>query len=205
MIKAVIFDFGGVLMKTGDPAGRREWESRLGLQPGDLERVVHGRRSWLEAQQGKMTPAQYWQDVVNFLGISAAALPQLQHDYFRDDRLDQDLMALIGSLRKAGYKVGLLSNDVPTLEHKLRGELGIYEAFDRVIISALIGVMKPDPRAYEAIVTALGVSASESVFIDDNAANIDGARKFGMAAIHYRAGQDLRAALYPILGANVKL
>jgi hypothetical protein len=42
LIRAIIFDFGGVLMRTGDPAGRCEWEARLGLASSELERVVHG-------------------------------------------------------------------------------------------------------------------------------------------------------------------
>lgn len=205
MIKAVIFDFGGVLMKTGDPAGRREWEQRLNLRAGDLERVIHGSRSWLEVQSGAMTPDRYWQDVAGFLGIPESSLAQLQYDYFRDDRLDADLMALIGSLRKASYKVGLLSNDAPTLEHKLRADLGIYDAFDSVTISGLIGVMKPDARAYGAALQALDMSGAETLFIDDNVANVDGARTIGMSSIHYRAGMDLRAALRPLVGDQLEL
>ncbi len=201
MITAVIFDFGGVLMRTDDPAGRRAWEARLGLPAGELERVVHGSDPWIAAQRGQITPDAYWLWVRTHLSISAADLPALQYDYFRDDRLDPDLVALITSLRGDGYKVGLLSNDAPTLEDKLRRELAIYDLFDSVIISASIGVMKPEPAAYYAIAAALNVHTDECVFIDDNAANIEGARRVGMQAIHYRAAMDVRAALDSIFNA----
>src|SRR4051812_45167375 len=99
------------------------------------------------------------------LQIQEADVQALRSDYFRDDRLDPDLMTLIAALRKAGYKVGLLSNDALTLEHKLRRDLAIYDSFDAVIISASIGVMKPDPGAYRAIAAALDVETGACVFI----------------------------------------
>lgn len=199
LVQAVIFDFGGVLMRTGDPAGRREWEVRLGLPAGALERAVHGSDLWLKTQSGLVSPEQYWAQTAAMLGVAASDIPLLLHDYFRDDHLDPDLMRLIATLRQAGYKVGLLSNDALTLEARLRDDLAIYNDFDAVIISAEIGVMKPDERAYLAMTQALGVKPTEAVFIDDNAANIDGAHRAGLWAIRYEAEMDVRAALAPYL------
>jgi putative hydrolase of the HAD superfamily len=195
MIDAVVFDFGGVLMRTADPISRREWEAQLGLAPGELERAVHGSEAWIKAQCGQISVEDYWATVAAALKIPTEQLPALQADFFRDDHLDYDLVKFIADLRRMGYKVGLLSNDAPTLEAKLRDQLAIYDAFDAVVISAQIGVMKPDPGAYHAIAQRLGVKPATCVFIDDNLANIDGARRVGMQAVHYRAGMDLRAAL----------
>lgn len=195
-IKAVIFDFGGVLMcTTSPPTGRREWEARLGLPPGDLERVVHGSGVWMKCQRGQVSVADYWAEVADRLSITPDQVPQLRADYFRDDQLDPALIGLIGELRRSGYPVGLLSNDSPALEAKLRDELHLYEAFDQVVISAQIGVMKPDPGAYQAIAERLGVLPAACVFIDDVISNCDGAEAVGMRAIHYQARMDVRAAL----------
>ena len=199
LIRAIIFDFGGVLMRTGDPAGRREWETRLGLSTGMLERAVHGSDLWVKTQSGLVSPDDYWAQTAAALGAAESDIPLLRHDYFRDDHLDPGLMSFIATLRQAGYKVGLLSNDALTLETKLRDELAIYDAFDAVVISAQIGVMKPDERAYLAMTQALGVTPTEAVFIDDNAANIDGASRAGLWAIRYEAGMDVQAALAPYL------
>ena len=204
MIDTIVFDFGGVLMKTGEPFGRREWEARLNLRPGELERVVHGSHLAAQAQAGTVTLDHFWQDVAATLGIPADQIPTFRADFFRDDRLDLDLMLLIDSLHKQGYKVGLLSNDSTLLEGKLRDELHIYFKFDAVVISALIGIMKPAPGAYQAMAQALNVPCESCVFIDDNLANIEGARSVGMETIHYQAGMDVQAALAPILrGAHV--
>lgn len=199
MIRAVIFDFGGVLMRTVDQTGRRVWEGRLGLEPGGLERVVHGSDVWIEAQRGSLTPEAYWQAVAERLNVPPEDLPALREDYFRGDQLDEALTALIEQLRGEGYKVGLLSNDAPTLEAKLRDQLEIYDYFDSVIISGRDGMMKPEPAAFQAAAKALGYSVPECLFIDDNTANVDGARAVGMHAILYRTGMDVEAAIRPIL------
>ena len=199
-VQSVIFDFGGVLVRTGDPFGRREWETRLGLVPGDLERLVHGSESWIKAQCGMITDAQHWEYVAAHLGVPAHEVPQLRADYFRDDKLDTGLIALIKSLHEQGVTIGLLSNDSAALEDKLRRQLNIYQHFDAVIISAKIGVMKPNPGAYQAITSALGVEPAQCIFIDDNRANVQGAVDFGMKAIQYQAGINLQSELEILQG-----
>jgi putative hydrolase of the HAD superfamily len=201
MIKAILFDFGGVLVRTGDPTGRREWEARLGLPSGELVRVVHGSGAWIKAQRGLISPADYWKQVALNLGIPEDDLAQLQHDFFRDDQLDQTLVTLIDDLRQLGYKVGLLSNDTEQLRDKL-ARLGILTKFDAVVISAEIGVMKPDPDSYLAILTILGVQPAECIFIDDLLANIDGAVYLGIKGIHFQKNLDLRSVLLPMLGQS---
>src|SRR5512133_1011405 len=110
-IKAVIFDFGGVLVRTGDPVGRREWETRQGLPPGTLEQLIHRSEVWYRAQRGLVSVDDYWADVARALHLLPSDLPALRSAYFRDDQLDHELMALVDSLRAAGYKVALLSNE----------------------------------------------------------------------------------------------
>src|SRR5258707_13258332 len=95
MINAIVFDFGGVLIRTVEPIGRKEWEARLNLHPGELERVVHGSSVAAQAQAGIITAEDYWHWVAETLGIQESEIPVLRHDFFRDDRLDLDLIALI--------------------------------------------------------------------------------------------------------------
>src|SRR5258708_29483399 len=94
MISAIVFDFGGVLMRTADPIGRREWEPRLNLHPGELERVVHGSSFATQAQAEIITAEDYSQRVPETLGIPESKIPVLRHDVFRVVRLDLALIAL---------------------------------------------------------------------------------------------------------------
>jgi putative hydrolase of the HAD superfamily len=192
--KAVIFDWGGVLMRTADHGPRHAWDRRLGLTPGAVEAVVHGIPAWRAVQRGESTPETYWQAVAAKLSLSAGQLAGLRRDFYSGDRLDGSLVALIRDLRGRGVPVGLLSNNSPELADLL-ADLGVDDLFDACVISAGIGVMKPDLRAYRAILDELGVRPQEAILIDDSAENVKGARAVGMAAIHFRPGMDLRAAL----------
>jgi putative hydrolase of the HAD superfamily len=198
MSKAVIFDWGGVIMRTHDRSGRDEWDRKLGLPQWGVERVIHGSEPWNEAQRGERSIESYWQAVAEELGISPDDIPQLRNDFYRGDRIDRDLLDFIRELRADGHKVGLMSNNSLHLlkvieQHDLAG------LFDEVVISAQIGVMKPAPEAFHAILDKLGVSPSESVFIDDFARNIEGARAVGMQAVHFRPDTDLRTELREFL------
>jgi putative hydrolase of the HAD superfamily len=202
-IKAVIFDFGGVLMRTAQPAaGRKEWEQRLKLPEGELERVVHKSDSWTQAQLGLISYDEYWKAVCKQLNVADADSAQLRLDYFRDDQLDQDIISLIRDLRKRDYKVALLSNDSVMLEFKLREELKIYDDFDAVLISARLGLMKPENGIYQAMLSLLNIRPINAVFIDDNLHNVAAAHYLGMAGIWYQRGMNLRRELESILDGN---
>jgi epoxide hydrolase-like predicted phosphatase len=198
MKRAVIFDFGGVLMKTLDYSYRHQWDDRLGLPRNTVEKVVHGSESWRQAQLGTLSLKDYWQDVAEQLKLSPHDLTQLQEDYFKGDRLDGELIAYIRELRTRGHCVALLSNDSPALQQKLE-RLDIQDLFDPLIISANIGYMKPAPDAYLAMLHALQLAPEQTVFIDDMPYNIVGAQAVGIHAIQYTPDLDLREVLESLL------
>ncbi len=199
--RAIIFDFGGVLMKTTDQRPRNTWDERLGLPHGSVERIVHGSEIWRKAQIGAISPGDYWTDIARQLGIDPETLPKLRHDYFSGDQLDAGQIDYIRTLRATGHTVALLSNDSIELTDKLQ-ELEIANLFNPLIISAYIGVMKPEAGAYQAILKQLSISPEETVFIDDMPANIAGAKTVGIHAIHYIDGMNLPAALQPLLNMD---
>lgn len=192
MQQAVIFDFGGVLMKTLDYAPRFAWDDRLGLSHGSVERIVHNGDSWVKAQTGLITPQAYWADVAKQLKLDDVS--QLAADFYSGDVLDTTLIRLIHDLRAAGRDVALLSNDSLELKDKLR-RLEIDALFDPLIISAEIGVMKPHPAAYQAVLDQLKRSAEEAVFIDDRLVNVQGAEAVGIRGIHYTPNMNLASIL----------
>jgi len=198
MKPAVIFDFGGVFMKTLDHEPRLRWDRRLNLPPGSVERTVHGSESWRQAQLGLLSLTDYWADVAQQLGITSDETLQLANDFYSGDQLDTELVALAQQLRADGFAVALLSNDSPALLNKLQG-LAIDSLFDPLVISAQIGIIKPDLRAYQTVLDRLGRPASETIFIDDMPANIAGALALGIHGIHYTTTAALRTALEPLL------
>ena len=194
MIKAVVFDFGGVLMRTEDHTGRRRWEARLGLGEYELDRAVFHSEAAIRATVGDALEAAIWQDVASRFQLSADEIAALETDFWSGDRLDTDLVALLASLRPR-YQTAILSN-YWTGGRELIGRInGLEQVVDTIFISSEERLAKPDPRLYQRVAERLGVQPVEIVLVDDFIANIDGARAAGWQTIHYQAGMDVRAAL----------
>jgi len=191
MIKAFIFDFGGVIVRTEDYRPRHAWDERLGLPIGSVERAVHHSDLWIQAQLGRIAYGSYWDGVAEMLYMRKEDIDELRRDYFSGDRINYRLVTLIRELREQGYPIALLSNESLELPNRLR-ELELYELFDHVLISAQIGVMKPDPTAFRVALQTLGVAAHEAVFIDDVLTNVRGAQQLGIQSILCRECDDLR-------------
>jgi glucose-1-phosphatase len=193
-IKAVIFDFGGVIVRTEDQAGRRKWEAQLGLGQGELSRLVFDSPAAIAATLGQAQEAAVWAHLAEALRLDEAQLDACRRDFWSGDRLDTDLVELLKSLRPR-YKTAILSNAWSGAREMFTRQFGLDQAVDAIIISAEEGVAKPLPLAYELAAERLGVRPAEAVFVDDFAHNVEAARAVGMHGIHYTPGLDVRAAL----------
>lgn len=192
--RAVVFDWGGVLMRTEDYTPRHRWDAKLGLPTGAVEKVVHGIPEWGQVQQGQITLDAYWRAVQRRLGLDVEETAALAQGFYRGDRLDADLVTLIRELRRSGVRVALLSNNISALAGEIE-ELGLGEMFRPQVISADIGVMKPAAGAYQAVLDQLDVDAGNTLFIDDSPANVEGACAVGMHALLFRPDMDLANAV----------
>ena len=183
MIEAVIFDFGGVLIRTKSWHQRLAWDDKLGLEPGTVEELFFNSESGRAAQHGAHSEVEQWAYVRQELGLSAESLTQLKDDFWAQDVLDEALIEYIRALRPA-HKTAIISNAMDGLRPYL-AELGIIDAFDVVVISAEFRTMKPNPSIYMETLKQLDVEPEAAVFIDDFEHNIEGARAVNMHGIHY--------------------
>lgn len=194
MIKAVIFDVGGVLVRTHDHSHRRRWERRLGLDEGESEAIVFGGEMGNRAQSGGITEEALWEWIGRRLNLQGETLRAFRRDFWAGDVLDEKLVAYIRSLRPR-YQTAVISNATDRLHHVLSADFNIADAFDVIVGSATERVMKPEPAIYHRTLQRLGREPEETVFIDDSPANVAGARSLGIHAVHFRAGMDVPAAL----------
>ena len=190
MIKAVIFDVGGVLIRTEDYGRRRSWERKLGLADWESEEIVFNSAMGKKAQEGAISDAELWIWVGERLDLGNQ-LDAFRADFFGGDVLDSTLMEYIRSLRPT-YKTAIISNATDSLQTAVAN---IADAFDLIVGSAEEKVMKPDPEIYLRTLDRLGVQPQESVFIDDFAHNIAAAHKLGIFTIHYHPGTNIPAIL----------
>jgi epoxide hydrolase-like predicted phosphatase len=190
-IRAVVFDFGGVLMRTVNPVPRRELACQFGLPPSSVSEAVFGNPLWDEFQLGRISSAEFWADVGQRLGLNAEELSEFRQTFWAGDRLDEELVALIRHLRDVGYHTALLSNAPAGLRQHL-AQLGIADAFEVIVASGCEGLMKPDPAIFELTLARVGVAAEEAAFVDDFRTNVAAAQQVGLHATRFRGLSPLR-------------
>lgn len=192
--QAIIFDFGGVLMRTEDRGPRTQLARRLGRTPEELEEVVFNGPSELPAALGEISAEQHWRSIAETLQISEAEIPAFQASFWGGDRLETEIVEQIRHL-KQHYRTALLSNAWSDLREYLVNGLKIADAFDQMVISAEVGLIKPDPRIYHLVLERLQVPAQAAIFLDDFIQNVEGARSVGLTAIHFRSADQALAEL----------
>ncbi|MCB8985623.1 MAG: HAD family phosphatase [Ardenticatenaceae bacterium] len=194
MIRAVIFDIGGVLIRTTDHRPRRAWDARLGLAPGESEAVVFGSEMGTKAQRGTITDEALWDWVGQHLGLDQANLTVFRQDFWAGDVLDTDLVDFIRTLRPR-YQTAVISNATDGLRVSLTDQYQIADAFDLIVTSAEEKIAKPEPEIFIRTLARLGRAPEEAVFVDDFAHNIEAARALGLHTIRFRPGVDVPAEL----------
>jgi epoxide hydrolase-like predicted phosphatase len=197
-IRAVFWDLGGVIVRTHDRSGRTYWEKRLGLQPNELDRLVFRGETSRKASIGQASTADIWSSVGDHLDLDRTILDKLILDFWRGDRVDTDLVDFIRSLRPA-FLTGLISNGWSDLRHALEHEWHFVDAFDDIVISAEVGLVKPSPEIYHLALERMNIEARHAVFIDDFEENVDGARAVNMHAIHFQSPQQVISELQTLL------
>lgn len=201
-VRAVYWDLGGVLLRTHDRSGREHWRQRLGLAPGALERRVFEGETAVRATLGQADESQIWSDLARGFGLSDGERDRLAADFFAGDKVDHDLIAYIRSLRPR-LKTGMISNAWPEIRRFLEQEWRIADAFDTLVLSAEVGLAKPDPAIYRLALDRLQVEPPQAVFVDDFEVNVVGARTLGMQAILFRTPEQARADLEQLLKGDV--
>lgn len=197
-IQAIIFDMGGVILRTEDHTPRKTLADRLGLSYDELSQIVFDKESAQLATVGKITTEQHWETVRLKLGLTKEEFPTVPLEFWGGDNLDTDLVDYLRSKRPA-YKTALLSNAWDDLRGVLEDSYQIADAFDVMVISAEVGVKKPDPQIYQIVLKRLHVAPSEAVFVDDFIENVEAARRQGMYALHFQYPDKARLALENLL------
>ena len=182
-LRAVFFDLGGVIVRTEFQAPRQRLAEQLGLEYDHLARLVFESETSRAASLGELSEDAHWDAVARQLNRPGEAA-RLRDEFFAGDALDRGLVDFIRSLRPR-YKTGLISNAWDGLRAYMARQK-IDDAFDRLVISAEVGVMKPKAEIYRIALEQLGVEPHESIFVDDFAENIEGARALGMIAVLFR-------------------
>jgi putative hydrolase of the HAD superfamily len=199
-IKAIIFDFGGVMATFFRPELFQALEDKLGLQAGSLSEILWRSPEWRLAEVGAIGEQEYWRRIAPRLGFDTqeeqtrARTRDLQRALFGDVEVDPNMVDLIRGLRSR-YRTGLLSNTSANQPQRLVQRYNLEGLFDVVVISAAVGLAKPDPAIYRLALQGLGTAPETTVFVDDYEPNVAAAAEQGMQGVRFTGYEALVSAL----------
>jgi HAD superfamily hydrolase (TIGR01509 family) len=185
-VKLIAWDLGGVLVRTDDQGPRRAWERRLGLDPGSLAGIVFDGPVGRQATLGRAQVQDVWDDVARRLALPPARLAELRRDFWRGDRLDADLLAFVRGLRTS-YSAALITNAWPDARQRITQEWKLSEDFDGIVISAELGLAKPDPAIFQQVLNQWSIEPEQMIFVDDFDPNVTAACGMGIQGIRFHS------------------
>ena len=197
-IRAVIFDLGGVLVRTENRAPREQLANSLGMTSEEISHVIFDSESARLATLGKITTQAHWENIRETLKLSLEEFSRVRVAFWSGDSLDENLVDYIRFLRPQ-YRTGLLSNAWDNLREIIESRWKISDAFDEIIISSEVGVAKPDPRIYHMTLKRLEVAPQEAVFVDDFIENVEAACSAGLYGIHFVKPEQVVSELSKLL------
>ena len=214
MLKAVLWDFGGVLTSSPFEAfGRYEVEHNL---PKDFIRSINATNpdtnAWAQFESSTISATEF--DVA-FARESSAQGHEIK---------GKDVLALLsGDIRprmvaalkqiKQHYRVGCITNNVKSgqgagmarSEEKATAVAAVMALFDTIIESSVVGVRKPDLKIYQMACEAMQIEPHEALFLDDLGINLKPAKALGMTTIKVLSEAQALADLEQILGLSFSL
>ncbi|HBY05750.1 MAG: HAD-superfamily hydrolase [candidate division TM6 bacterium GW2011_GWE2_42_60] len=182
--KNIVFDLGGVILNGGHDYSVQKGEE----DASDLRCIkVCGSTTWRNWHRGRLSKEALIKRLTQ--SFDQKAVEQLVAEAISPDRTwIEESIDVIKRLKKAGYRVYLLSN-LSREAHDVYLNLNdIFSQFDGMIFSFEVGYVKPDPKIYRLLLKTYGLTASETLFIDDKKVNIDAAQRIGIAGIVYDKG-----------------
>lgn len=195
-VQALVFDFGGVFTFSDVTRDRlRTYDALLGLAPDSLMRGLFSGEAWELRSTGRITAEDYWaRSGLPFEGRLPPEFRDFREGMFWAEPINEEMVALACRLRRR-YPLALCSNALPELAEILSRRPDLGELFDVQVISAFVGLRKPDPDIYRLTAERLGLPLAACLLVDDKARNTDAAVAAGMPALVFRSAAQLAADL----------
>jgi glucose-1-phosphatase len=193
-IRAIIFDIGRVLVRIDLGRAMSGLAEAVAMSPEEVWSALEKHPTWLDWQEGRMTPRDFWLSVNKRFG-TALTFEQFTEIWNRviDPKPIVD-GTLLAALAKR-YRLCLLSNTDPIHVAHLEATFEPMRYFPRRIYSCAVGVCKPNPLIYRAALEACQVVAKDALYIDDIPAYAEAARNLGLAAMVFTSPEQLSTDL----------
>jgi putative hydrolase of the HAD superfamily len=194
IIRNIVFDIGNVIVRWDPTLITLRTFGEAKATP-EFVRSLFGHPLWLQLNRGELTQDEAGRAYCDLLGLE----PQRTEQLFFHVKDTQDLIPgtveLMARLSAAGHRIYALSDNVREIVVHLRQRYDFWRHFDGAVISAEMGVLKPDAKIFGHLLDTYGLKAEETIFLDDVLRNVEGARAVGMHAIQFVDAEQAEADL----------
>lgn len=190
MIKAIIFDMGGVVLKVREEEIRKRFCELLGVEERAFKELFDKHLN--ELMIGKMPVSEFSRLVEKQFGVREVE-EKWEQSYRGVLFIREEVMEIAKGLKKR-YVVGVISNVLDMIV-RMNREDGLYKPFEPVILSCEVGLRKPGKGIFELALKKLGLKAEECVFMDDREENLEEPKEMGFHVIHFKDARQLEKEL----------
>ncbi len=190
MIRAVLFDAGGVLHVNKGKTIREDVTKTLGITDQQYD-LARGKLVPLLGR-GEITEEEYWQKFVKMTGTKKP-LPKesLWQRGFKGFTINEGVFQIVRLLKERGLRVVVFSNTIKP-HADVNRQRGIYDMFDVILLSNEVGMRKPDPKFYRFVLKELNLRPDEVILIDDQEENVLAGEKLGIKSIKFETVEKLK-------------
>jgi glucose-1-phosphatase len=200
-IKTVIWDMGGVILRSDDWTPRRELAMEYGMTLDQIHEFVFNSVTGKLATLGQIEEEDHWRAIGDQLKIGLETLKAFRDQFWAGDSLDYELADFIRKL-KPNYTTGLLSNAWTNARHVLTKSKPCIDAFHVAVFSCEVGLAKPDPAIYTLILRLCSTNPDEAIFVDDFEENIEAANQLGIHGILFKNARQTMADVAAMLNRS---
>lgn len=175
MIKAILFDFAGVIGVDGYWVWVREHV------PDIASKVAYFTKISDDVDKATITNKEFVDLVARESGVDAS---RIWPEIYAKITINHELLLFIKELKRT-YKIGLLSNFTHEWLEEVFEKHALFPYFDTLYISSHYGMIKPEEGAFRKALESIGTAPEETIFIDDRQMNVTAAKKLGINGILY--------------------
>lgn len=196
-VKNVVFDIGNVMVRWA-PMEITKLTFGEDRYSDELAASIFQSDIWLDLNKGLLTESEAKQQYQQHLALTELECEKLFYYVKQSQILIYGSVDLLKRVKRAGYQVFALTDNVTEIVAYLQSTYSFWPLFDGSTVSADLGLLKPQPEIYQALVEQQQIKADETVFIDDMPNNVAGAQAQGMFAIQFENSAQCEQELFAL-------
>ena len=180
MIKAITFDLDGVYFTQDSFKKFKSIFPTNNADPDFVEHVLKKSDEMMNFKKGIMTETEYWEYVNKSFGQNLS-IDEITNLLMEAYSTNQNVVDYVKKVRSEGVKTCICTNNFPTRINALNKKFNFLADFDVQVFSYEVGINKPDPKIFQALIDRSGVLPSELFYAVDNQSCVDAAKSLGIS------------------------